>query len=589
MGDDSQMKNAYKKFALFIAATFVVVLVCLALPLSQARADDPQVPDHVDIPDDEFVLDILPEMFLRELDGGKEDIFRSPLDTISVNRTAHVLGSIWSKPVAEVWKNIAFHIYDEQGNLIKTDKGIYNPSIKFGTGNVHGINFRESGSKFILGLKKNKKYRIKIDTSTLPAGYYAWLSNIGSGYGEKTEDFLMINGKKDTDGEGLEAIYDGTTTKPYCALRFHMDIVNIIWAKNKEVAKDIFVMNGDKATGLNPKYKAGKDYVITQISADSNPTTPTPQEFLGLCDEGYVPLRATFTYKGKTYTRITPYHNYGYLRWWKDEVDHINTFEKFKSTSCFVMTLDARIPQVTFILNHPDNPRKKVATLPIYYKKSLANNCVGEGAATTCLQKELPTVPAASDGKVCVGWNLKPDGTGTAFTKDSVVTHPKFEVYGQWTMPPVLEVKNATIVQGDTLDLKSLITKASDTEDGGNLHDQVVIEKGNFDTTKPGAYEITYTLTDSAGARATAKATVTVKKKAVPPTPPAPPAPNPAAQPTPQPVPAKPTKPSKQLAKKLPKTGDASLVLQASVLTLAGVSSVGVSAAGYAFGRKKQQ
>lgn len=78
MGDDSQMKNAYKKFALFIAATFVVVLVCLALPLSQARADDPQVPDHVDIPDDEFVLDILPEMFLRELDGGKEDIFVVP-------------------------------------------------------------------------------------------------------------------------------------------------------------------------------------------------------------------------------------------------------------------------------------------------------------------------------------------------------------------------------------------------------------------------------------------------------------------------------------------------------------------------------
>lgn len=156
-------------------------------------------------------------------------------------------------------------------------------------------------------------------------------------------------------------------------------------------------------------------------------------------------------------------------------------------------------------------------------------------------------------------------------------------------MPPVLEVKNATIVQGDTLDLKSLITKASDAEDGDNLHDQVVIEKGNFDTTKPGAYEITYTLTDSAGARATVKATVTVKKKAVPPTPPAPPAPNPAAQPTPQPVPAKPTKPSKQLAKKLPKTGDASLVLQASVLTLAGVSAVGVSAAGYAFGRKKQQ
>lgn len=53
---------------------------------------------------------------------------------------------------------------------------------------------------------------------------------------------------------------------------------------------------------------------------------------------------------------------------------------------------------------------------------------------------------------------------------------------------PNLEVKDAKIKQGENLDLKSLITRADDKEDGPMLNDKVVIDKGLFDNTKVGRY-----------------------------------------------------------------------------------------------------
>lgn len=77
---------------------------------------------------------------------------------------------------------------------------------------------------------------------------------------------------------------------------------------------------------------------------------------------------------------------------------------------------------------------------------------------------------------------------------------------------PNLEVKDAKIKQGENLDLKSLITRADDKEDGPMLNDKVVIDKGLFDNTKVGRYEITFKLTNKKGLTTTKKATVTVEK-----------------------------------------------------------------------------
>lgn len=142
---------------------------------------------------------------------------------------------------------------------------------------------------------------------------------------------------------------------------------------------------------------------------------------------------------------------------------------------------------------------------------------------------------------------------------------------------PNLQVKDAEITVGETLNLKDLIIKAADKEDG-DLKDKVEINKGEFNNNKVGTYKITYKVTDSKGATATKQATVTVKEKTKPNTQPEPqPEPQPQPQPEPQPqlTPQPQPQPTPQLQSKntLPRTGTigSSLVLIGSVLVVMGV------------------
>lgn len=77
---------------------------------------------------------------------------------------------------------------------------------------------------------------------------------------------------------------------------------------------------------------------------------------------------------------------------------------------------------------------------------------------------------------------------------------------------PILEVKPSKEIDlGEKLDLKKLILKAFDPEDG-EMIDKVVIDKGNFDNNKAGEYKIKFTLTDKDGLTTTALSTITVKE-----------------------------------------------------------------------------
>ena len=81
---------------------------------------------------------------------------------------------------------------------------------------------------------------------------------------------------------------------------------------------------------------------------------------------------------------------------------------------------------------------------------------------------------------------------------------------------PQLEVADKEIMVGEALDLRTLIIKATDKEDG-DLKDKVeIIDKGGFDNNKVGTYKITYKVTDSKGASVTKQATVKVKDKEKP-------------------------------------------------------------------------
>ena len=75
---------------------------------------------------------------------------------------------------------------------------------------------------------------------------------------------------------------------------------------------------------------------------------------------------------------------------------------------------------------------------------------------------------------------------------------------------PTLKVKDVIIKKGDNFDLKSMIERADDKEDGPNLDNNVMINRGEFNSSRVGKYEIIFTLIDSSKASVTKKATVTV-------------------------------------------------------------------------------
>lgn len=146
---------------------------------------------------------------------------------------------------------------------------------------------------------------------------------------------------------------------------------------------------------------------------------------------------------------------------------------------------------------------------------------------------------------------------------------------------PQLEVADKEIMVGETLDLKTLIIKAADKEDGDLKEKVEIVDKGGFDNNKVGTYKITYKVADSKGATATKQATVAVKEKTKSNPEPQPesqqepvtPTPQQEQQPQPQSNPQSTPQPKPQHKAALPRTGTtvSSLVLMGSVLVAMGV------------------
>lgn len=450
---------------------------------------------HAEDSDSEKTLriEILPEIFVKP--DGKE-LFTKPEETVGVGRSMTVYGGAPKEQVLEAWKNVTFHVYNQDGKLIETTKGTV------------GDQNRWSGAKYLGPYKQGEAYTVKVDTSTLPAGYHSWFTDTASGKGG---DLMKVS--KDSQSVTNAA----TNSNSIAATRFHMDAANIAYAKNPEVAKDLFTLNAEgKVTGLNPKYQEGSDYLLKPIDKDGKVVLPSPAETDKLAAEGYKPGKYYFYYGKKPFpvSAVKFHKGFGYLRDWEGD-DQVNTFAKFKTSSAFVVMLAQKIPEVTFYKGAAEEGKEPevLATQKVYYRHSLAGNCLSDG--TTCLPKELPAAPSAPARQVFKEWNTKADGSGQSFNAETVVMADMavYPVYRPNT-PPVLEVKDATITAGDKLDLRSLITKAFDEEDGADLAAKVMIDKGNFDPAKPGTYEVKFTLTDMNGESVSATAKITVKEAA---------------------------------------------------------------------------
>lgn len=573
---------------------------------------------------DKFYFEILPEILMKE--GSKNNpstLFSDPYETAGILRNIYLFGGGFSSTnalIEEAWGNVAFNVYDENGNLIDTTKGTI------------GDHNRWGGAKYLGPYDKGHNYTVSVDPSTLPKGYYSYMTQ---DYFTPAfpADIMTINGYK-------VAKYDKSFTKDFAALRFHMDLISVSYAKNEAVAKNQFTLNNDgEVTGWNPAYTKDKDYILKSFDRDGKLPIPNQEEMEKLADKGYKPNGFYYYFADKKGQRRTPilyeqlkegfrlnYNGYEYLKKIKDN-DGINTNKKFKFSGIFTMILDQSIPKVTFDVC--GGTPEIAEPMEVGYKMSIATDGLDSSV--------MPKNPMKA-GYVFAGWNTKQDGSGVAFTEDTVVTGditvyaqwkekkytitvdpnggnwngdtaiktqqfkenekfklpeaPKKDGYifmywkgsqyqpgqeytvkedhkftAEWNKNPVLEVKDTTINLGDEIDLKTLIETAMDEEDGQNLIDKVLIDKGNFNSKRVGEYTVTFTLTDSNGASVTKEAIVTVVKK---------------DKSTPKPDNSKPQVSTNNKA--LPKTGDSSnMVLYATLIGLSGALIAAV-----AFKRRKE-
>ena len=121
------------------------------------------------------------------------------------------------------------------------------------------------------------------------------------------------------------------------------------------------------------------------------------------------------------------------------------------------------------------------------------------------------------DGYTFKGWYEDSDFTKEFDFNKKIITDTT--IFAKWVKNTPseeknieLEVKNVTIHQQDTLDLKSLIVKAKDDKNN-DLKEQVeIIDEGGFNKDKVGTYTITFKLTNK-NVSVTKKATVTVVEK----------------------------------------------------------------------------
>lgn len=340
----------------------------------------------------------------------------------------------------EALKKIKFNIYTLEDGKPKLEKESVTPEL--------GDEKRWSGALYIRGLEKNKKYLFQVDPDSIPEGYHAYFEKGSS----NPHPYVGMN----LANKGALAYFNTNNTedgKKYGHARLHLDVLDIIFARNEETAKNIFKTkkwtsknDGKTYTDIidrNKDLKEGQDYYKTRVGKDYSIDVPDINKY---ANEGYRPLNWYITYpdwknedgslkkydinyliKGRHNTG-RPFDGYYHPQ---DEINHTDVRLKANTT---IFTLNQQLPNGTFNYNNTEDgtPSKEVSQ-DIYYKKTLANNELSTGEK---IERKVGT--PTRKGYKFVGWNTKANGTGLAFTDTTKLTDEflnedgKFTFYAQW-------------------------------------------------------------------------------------------------------------------------------------------------------------
>ncbi len=291
----------------------------------------------------EVTFEILPE--LESIQGGKPDPIMDTEDLIGKLTQSQVGFFKSDQEFEKAWRNVAFQVYDKSGKLIATDKGSLGSE---------SPSSRAEYCKYLGPFPNNQNYTIKVDPSTLPKNYHSYFTKIGTGFGP--EDVLNVNEKK-----AFEATYSANGNNAIAATRFHMEVFSIIYAKNEEVAKNIYKLekwkngdsivlkkNQDLVTGWNPDYKEGRDYFIKTINPDKSLSVLSGDELQILRKNSLAlsPLGPIFHFNDKIFNLNSLKFLEGLdrsychiLKRWDDNTG-INTYNKTMTAHAFILYLN---------------------------------------------------------------------------------------------------------------------------------------------------------------------------------------------------------------------------------------------------------
>ncbi|MFP1691167.1 InlB B-repeat-containing protein [Gardnerella vaginalis] len=389
------------------------------------------------------------ETMNEEYAGGKNAFVKSDSDFGQLNFGSWDFGSTLDssrKDVKDAFSKIKFQIKDKSDNdkIVATTTGTYDPDTA------------TSATKSLGSYDSTHEYEVSVVNSTIPSPYYVTYNNVSAGEGEEFKADIYHFTWNPSKG----------SNKTYQNKYFRLNVLEVVYAKDESVANKCFSYtqpkkeNGDYRSDGDWKFTYNNDNIFKRIRVKDNAIQfPTDEN-----GKAKVPVKAGYKFvgwqfyvaqktDGSPYTSFDrmsdddkkvinsttvaysdfgtkPFIDYPYIFALIRDNKGVNTFgSKLGTQYCstnhtFVVFPKWEVSGHTVTFMDGDT---KYAQVKVQEDKSINSD-----EWTT---ESMPADPTKA-GFTFNGWYQDKNGTGDAFTGDTVVSNSDMTVYASYVKEP---------------------------------------------------------------------------------------------------------------------------------------------------------